>query len=336
MRLIGEQYVFVSSANRMQGGAPWDYTITFADNQIACDPAAAAESLALSIASFTMHTDFYSINTANNAFAFANPSDGKYKPVTLTPGNYPFRILAREIAKQVPTMTSCEYKVAQNILAFSFQTPHTLLFPDASTAAAYGFTAQDVSAPPSGTEIISRTPLRPRLTSELCLSLYSGVTPSASARNIDNVLQRDMKASPLLCTIPLSCPPFDVLHYTTPTGAFRLHVQEKRIKTLRFAFTDTAGNALRFMPDHSLVLRVERYDHSTPKDALDMASISSQLSALIDLQRMLFLSAHLTDPLRGPIGDPLSGPIGDPQLPAPQLVVPTGQLQQQQGEEEDG
>ena len=97
MRLVSEQYLFLSSANRSRG-SPWEWAVDFADGQVASTDD--SHVLAISLASFSCYTDWYTVNNANNSFVFTEISTGRTFPVSLAPGNWPYRQLARAIQQQ--------------------------------------------------------------------------------------------------------------------------------------------------------------------------------------------------------------------------------------------
>ena len=188
-------------------------------------------------------------------------------------------------------MTAAAYNVAQNKLSFAFGTsPHRLSFLGASYAV-LGFNAHEL---PQGTTITSTNTLRPRLITDICLSL-GGVTPSASCRNLDNFGAGSslLEASQLLCRIPLSCPPFDVLHYE-PRCPSRMMITEKALTTFRLSLTSSDGLALTFLPDHTLVLKVECFDPQPPAETL--GHVHARLGEIADLSRMNLLSTALDAP----------------------------------------
>jgi hypothetical protein len=119
----------------------------------------------------------------------------------------------------------------------------------------------------------------------LCVHL-SGVQPYR-AYNLDNMVSSDVVVSDLICAIPFTTSPYDMLNWVNVGNQYQMYTQDKSIQSLNFKITDFKNVLLTYLPNFTMTLKVETYKTYDEDESLQT------LKNILEYTKMNFLSKHL-------------------------------------------
>jgi hypothetical protein len=259
-KLIKTQYIFLNSENR-KTGTPYDFTIDFPNRYIECED---DEILCVTLMNFNVYCSWYNVNDTNKSFTITRVSNNTTTNITLPTGNYPFKLLYQTV-NALAGSNICSFNKIKNKFRFTFDEPHTITFNDTSYEL-LGFTAG--SSPSMTTQIGVGQAARWQIESDdflnpfneldnLCVHL-SGVQPYRSY-NLDNMIGTDVVVSNLLCPIPLTTAPYDMLNWVNVGNQYQMYIYDKSIQSLNFKLTDFKNEPLTYLPNFNMTLKVETF-----------------------------------------------------------------------------
>ena len=96
----------------------------------------------------------------------------------------------------------------------------------------------------------------------VCVRLI-GVNPRDAKMNMESVQGSLMKPSTLLCSFAATGGPYMHINYSNVSNEFALALDDPALGVLHFVLTDNEGNDLTFLPEHTIVIRVDTYQLKT-------------------------------------------------------------------------
>ena len=263
------QYIFINSKNRTDGTTQ-DFRINFGNRQIECED---DELLCITLLNFNMFRSWYDVNDTNNKLTIAG------NQITLPHGNYPYKLLHQTINALYGSQV-CSFNKARNTFKFSFNTPSTITFDNASYEL-FGFNNETYT----GTTIESVNVLNPfNNIDSICLHI-NGVQPYR-CYNLDNIEGDGMRVSDILCCMPFTTAPYDMFNYVNVNSEYKMFVFDKMIQELKFNITDFNNNPIT-LPDFTFTLKVETFLYQEEDEHLQT------LKKLLEYTKMNFLSKRL-------------------------------------------
>jgi hypothetical protein len=144
--LINSQYLFLRSAQTNS----YDSVFEFDTNVMTAMP---EHQMSLTVVDFTMHIQYYVVNSLNNQLTFTD-AVAHSTTIAVPPENYNHRDLCLTVSR-LYTGVTCTYDNHTNCAVFKFATPHAISFINNSYRT-FGFNSTDF---PSGTTVTSTNQL---------------------------------------------------------------------------------------------------------------------------------------------------------------------------------
>lgn len=277
MKLVKSQTLFIQSKNRVSGGSTFNFDIHIPENYVSCS---SEQLLKITLMNFSTYRSWYTINTGYNTISFKNLVTLATTVVIIPAGNYNYKVLASTINSLYPA-TVCSWNSYTNKLTFTFTQNHEVSFPDLS----YMVLGFNQGAVLQGTTITSQTVIKPTVADHICIHLKD-VTPYLTF-NLDNLAGNGMNVSDVIMAMTVTTQPFDLVVWRNTNDEFMLTIKEKKLNSLRFYFTDFDNNALTYLPESQLVLRVDTYDLKEDE------TLRSALEDIAKYTRLSFISNNL-------------------------------------------
>lgn len=274
------QTLFISSAACSEGTAH-EYTVNIAaDMVVARDD----EVIKITLQQFSYYNAVQNCNATNNLLKLTNLATGASKLLTVPPGSYPLRDLAKTITALYgdPAQVYVSYQRAANALLFTCQQPHRLEFVNQSYSL-LGFRAGET---PQGTTFQSSQAIDPIPLKSILVHLQ-GVTAHEGTFNLCNVQQSLMNKCDILMAIPVGqSPPYTQVLYSNTGSLFGYYVGARVLSKFRIRLTDFENRPLPQMPHHHMTLRI---DYVPKADT----AVQDTLSQLLELQRMQLVAQNM-------------------------------------------
>jgi hypothetical protein len=275
-KLVKTQYIFLNSENR-KTGTPYDFDIDFPNQYITCED---DELLCITLMNFNVYCSCYNVNDTNKSFTITRMSDNAVTNVTLPVGSYPYKLLYQTI-NLLAGSDVCSFNKIKNKFRFTFTESHTISFNDKSFEL-LGFSNNTHA----GTVIESDEVLNPfNQLDNLCVHL-SGVQPYR-AYNLDIMVSSDVVVSDLICAIPFTTSPYDMLNWVNVGNQYQMYIHDKSIQSLNFKITDFKNEPLTYLPNFTMTLKVETYQTYDEDETLQT------MKKILEYTKMNFLSKHL-------------------------------------------
>lgn len=270
MEVIKTYHLNINSANR-QEGTPWDFTIDVPHELNVAVDKEKNQSIKLTLLKLSTYLEFYNVTTGEtDTITFKKLDSNNNVLQTLTAvipqGNYTYAQLASSLSNPICTVT---YVARLNKFLFNFNNYKGSLTFYNKSHRAFGFTSvSTINSTVEGVNnvIYSQNALKPRTFDRLNVSLFH-VTPTAD-NYINDEIKLDsnggqmpgkfFKRSHLMSSIAINNPPFTLLNYEEgSTDSQGIVLNDKRIKKLRFVFTNEFGEEMNVLKDTFMVIRLE-------------------------------------------------------------------------------
>jgi hypothetical protein len=220
------------------------------------------------------------VNDTNKSFTTTRVSDNTSQTITLPTGNYPYKLLYQTINLLVGSQV-CSFNKIKNKFRFTFDEQYTLAFNDRSYEL-LGFSNEIHS----GNVIESDKVLNPfGVLDNICIHL-KGVQPYR-AYNLDNMEGSEVVVSDLLCAIPFTSAPYDMYSWTNTGNQYQMYIYDQSLQSLGFKISDFRNEALTYLPNFTMTLKVETYQTYDEDESLQT------LKKILEYTKMNFLSKHL-------------------------------------------
>jgi hypothetical protein len=275
--------LYLTSKNRDASETPYSLTFDIPHGTIYLDDAV-KQNIKVSLISFSFNANWSEINSTNNTFQIVQGST--VTDIVITPGNYPFDLLAKAISKMQSVVT-CKYDLPTNKLLFISNNgqPFTINLLNQSWMT-LGFLPTDNGI--SGTAVISTQNLVPRQNKELYIRL-NGATVGDGNQNYSNLNGRLLAPTTILSVIPVTAVPYqsqfsDYSVFGQATGMF---VSNDILNGLSIEIVDADGHYASWISDWTATVRVQVVNVEEPalndiKESL--AKMEETLNKLLTLK----------------------------------------------------
>lgn len=275
-------YAFLSSKFRRAGQTPCDYTLNLPDDTIRTRER--DQVIRITLENFTCLNELPAVSASlGNHQIRVGPT-----VYTMEDGNYRVMDLVAFV-NGIPGL-SVSYDSVKNKFRFTGTTPAPQLITFLKAAGTlFGFTEDYAVTIPEGSSVVSTSYIKVRTSNEIVVHLTN--LQSGPVINVQSV-QSSFRPANMLCVVPVSTFPGGFLSYDNPMGSFAMETLDETVSELQFRFTDTVGNLLTLLPEHTMTLKIEILQKPSQR-------IEQKLEELTTLVRTLILTKaikHNGDP----------------------------------------
>lgn len=264
-------YAFLSSKFRRAGQTPCDYTLNLPDDTIRTRER--DQVIRVTLENFTCLNELPAVSASlGNHQVRVGPT-----VYTMEDGNYRVTDLVAWV-NALPGL-SVSYDSVRNKFRFVGTSPAPQLVTFLGAAGTlFGFSEGHAMTIPDGSTVMSTNYIKVRTSNEIVVHLIN--LQSGPVINVQSV-QSSFRPANMLAVIPVSTFPGGYLSYDNVMGSFAMETLDETVSELAFRFTDTQGNLLTMLPEHTMTLKIEILQKPSRRIEQKMEELTTLVRTLI-------------------------------------------------------